>query len=60
MPPLQPVLDVVHKFNPWAWVKHIFVDNFGDKHFPPFDVDQDRFSDIPTFRGYNWRGVDCD
>lgn len=27
---------------------------------PPFDLDNDTFSDVSTFRGYNWRGVDCD
>lgn len=45
---------------PWAWLVHIFVDKFGDGHLPPFDLDNDTFSDISTFRGYNWRGADCD
>ncbi len=38
---------------------HIFTDRFGDKHLPVFDTDSDRFSGMPTFRGYNWRGKDC-
>lgn len=39
---------------------HIFKDKFGDGHLPPFDLDNDTFSDISSFRGYNWRGADCD
>lgn len=45
---------------PWEWLIHIFVNKFGDGHLPPFDLDNDTFSDISTFRGYNWRGADCD
>jgi hypothetical protein len=45
---------------PWDWLVHLFVDKFGNGHFSPFDLDNDGFSDISTFRGYNWRGVDCD
>jgi acyloxyacyl hydrolase len=44
---------------PWKWLVHHFVDNFADYHLPPFDVDDDGFSDISTFRGYHWRGADC-
>lgn len=44
---------------PWDWLKHIFVDKFGNDHLPPFDLDNDTFGDISTFRGYNWRGSDC-
>ena len=36
------------------------MDKFGNGHLPPFDLDNDTFSDISTFRGYNWRGADCD
>ena len=45
---------------PWEWIVHIFVDKFGNGHLPPFDMDNDTFSDISTFRGYNWKGADCD
>jgi len=38
---------------------HLFTDHFGDKHYSPFDLDNDTFSDISTFRGYHWRGSDC-
>lgn len=35
------------------------MDRFGNQHDPPFDLDNDTFSDISTFRGYNWKGADC-
>lgn len=35
------------------------MDNFGNSHLPPFDLDNDTFSDISTFRGYHWKGSDC-
>lgn len=38
---------------------HIFVDKFGNGHLPAFDLDNDSYSDVSTFRGYNWRGSDC-
>jgi len=44
---------------PWDWLVHIFKDKFGDAHLPPFDLDNDTFGDISTFRGYHWRGADC-
>ena len=44
----------------WTWLVHLFTKHFGDQHFPPFDLDNDTFSDISTFRGYHWRGTDCD
>jgi acyloxyacyl hydrolase len=44
---------------PWQWIVHLFTDHFGDKHLPPFDMDNDSFSDVSTFRGYHWRGADC-
>lgn len=45
--------------SPWKWLKHLFVDHFGNGHFPAFDLDNDTYSDISTFRGYHWRGSDC-
>ncbi len=33
---------------------------FGDHHLPIFDTDNDTFSGISTFRGYHWKGLDCD
>jgi hypothetical protein len=45
--------------SPWKWLTHIFVDRFGNGHFPVFDLDNDTYSDMSTFRGYNWRGADC-
>ncbi|EFA78312.1 hypothetical protein PPL_08963 [Heterostelium album PN500] len=47
------------KESPWDWLKNIF-NNFNQKHLPALDADADRFSDAPTFRGYDWRGRDCD
>ena len=47
------------KPSPWQWLIDLFVNRFGDKHNPPFDLDNDSFSDISTFRGYHWRGADC-
>jgi acyloxyacyl hydrolase len=47
------------KPSPWQWLIDLFTDRFGDKHNPPFDLDNDSFSDISTFRGYHWRGSDC-
>jgi len=44
---------------PWKWLIHLFVDRFGNGHFPAFDMDNDSYSDVSTFRGYNWRGSDC-
>lgn len=52
-------VNVDNKPAPWDWLVHIFKDNFGDKHLPPFDLDNDHFGDISTFRGHHWRGVDC-
>ena len=48
-----------NKIPSWDWLVKIFVDRFGDGHFPPFDMDNDTFSDISTFRGYDWKGADC-
>jgi hypothetical protein len=45
--------------SPWKWLYHWFVDHFGNGHFPAFDLDNDTYSDISTFRGYHWRGSDC-
>jgi len=47
------------KFAPWKWIVDL-VKRFTDDHLPILDLDNDGFSDIPTFRGYNWRGEDCD
>jgi len=44
---------------PWQWIKDL-LQKFGDQHFPLFDLDGDAFSVEPTFRGYHWRGKDCD
>lgn len=49
-----------NKIAPWDWLVHIIVDRFGNGHFPPFDLDNDTFSDISTLRGYHWKGADCD
>lgn len=35
------------------------MNRFGNNHLSPFDFDNDTFSDISTFRGYNWKGADC-
>lgn len=35
------------------------MDNFGNQHLSPYDIDNDTFSDISTFRGYHWKGSDC-
>lgn len=51
--------DLLGKIPSWDWLVKLFTDHFGDGHLPPFDMDNDTFSDISTFRGYNWRGADC-
>jgi len=33
--------------------------NFADFHVPLFDLDGDTHSDFQYFRGYNWKGIDC-
>ena len=38
----------------------LFVNRFAENHLPIFDLDNDTFSSISTFRGYNWKGKDCD
>jgi hypothetical protein len=48
-----------NKPSPWKWLVDLFTKKFGDRHLPPFDLDSDSFSDISTFRGYHWRGADC-
>lgn len=48
-----------NKPSPWKWLVDLFTDRFGDKHLPPFDLDNDTFSDVSTFRGYHWKGSDC-
>lgn len=45
--------------SPWKWLIHLFVDHFGNGHFPAFDLDNDTYSDVSTFRGYHWRASDC-
>lgn len=45
--------------SPWKWLVHLFVDHFGNGHLPAFDLDNDTYSDVSTFRGYHWRGTDC-
>ena len=47
------------KPSPWKWLIHLFVDHFGNGHFPAFDLDNDTYSDVSTFRGHHWRGSDC-
>lgn len=44
--------------SPWAWVVEL-LKSWGDDHLPVVDLDNDGFSTIPTLRGYNWRGKDC-
>jgi hypothetical protein len=52
-------IEADNKPAPWDWLVHIFKDKFGDGHLPPFDMDNDTFGDVSTFRGYHWRGADC-
>ena len=47
------------KPSPWQWLVDLFTDHFADKHLAVFDMDNDTFSDISTFRGYHWKGADC-
>ncbi|KAL4467214.1 hypothetical protein ABPG73_014879 [Tetrahymena malaccensis] len=44
--------------SPWQWIVELF-NNFANDHLPVVDLDNDGFSTIPTMRGYNWRGYDC-
>jgi hypothetical protein len=39
---------------PWDWILQ-YIHRFADYHTPLFDIDNDTFSDFPTFRGYDWR-----
>jgi len=34
--------------------------NYSKNHQPLIDFDDDGFSFIKSYRGYNWRGKDCD
>ncbi|GAM17791.1 hypothetical protein SAMD00019534_009660 [Acytostelium subglobosum LB1] len=45
--------------SPLDWFKDL-INRFSKDHSPLEDVDGDKFSDEITFRGYNWRGRDCD
>jgi len=40
---------------PWQWIIDL-IKKFADDHMPLFDLDEDGFSDFPSFRGYHWRG----
>lgn len=44
--------------SPWNWIKEL-IDKFANGHHPLLDLDDDGFSISPTFRGYHWRGRDC-
>jgi acyloxyacyl hydrolase len=43
---------------PWNWLVQLYK-SFDEDHLPIVDLDQDGFSTQPQFRGYNWRGKDC-
>jgi len=45
---------------PEEWTPGEWIDRFINFHDPLFDFDHDNFSTAETFRGYNWRGRDCD
>eukprot|EP01132_Coremiostelium_polycephalum_P003673 gene3673-4575_t len=49
---------VTYTENPWDWFKSIIF-NFTSNHLPMVDLDKDYFSEEPAFRGYSWRGKDC-
>jgi hypothetical protein len=45
---------------PCQWIIDLFTKRFGDGHFPPFDMNNDTFSDVCTLRSYHWKDADCD
>ncbi|KAM9971761.1 hypothetical protein ACTFIW_011744 [Dictyostelium discoideum] len=44
--------------SPWAWIQEL-IKIFSSEHLPIQDFDGDHHSLEATFRGYNWRGKDC-
>lgn len=45
--------------SPWRWFYDKLETTF-NSHVPLVDDDNDTFSTAPEFRGYSWRGRDCD
>ncbi|KYR00215.1 acyloxyacyl hydrolase [Tieghemostelium lacteum] len=45
--------------SPWSWIQNL-INTFANVHEPIEDFDKDLYSLDSTFRGYNWRGRDCD
>eukprot|EP00163_Fabomonas_tropica_P027048 TRINITY_DN5119_c0_g2_i2.p1 TRINITY_DN5119_c0_g2~~TRINITY_DN5119_c0_g2_i2.p1 ORF type:complete len:437 (-),score=122.48 TRINITY_DN5119_c0_g2_i2:169-1479(-) len=44
--------------SPWQWLKDL-INRFASSHEPLIDLDGDKFAAVPTLRGYEWRGADC-
>ncbi|EGC34254.1 hypothetical protein DICPUDRAFT_153563 [Dictyostelium purpureum] len=44
--------------DPWSWIQNL-INLFSSKHLPIEDIDNDKYSMESTFRGYSWRGKDC-
>lgn len=45
--------------SPWDWIIK-WIKRFSDYKLPLFDLDGDSFSDVAPFRGYDWKGFDCE
>lgn len=43
---------------PFEWLMKLW-NNFTEDHTPMSDADKDGYSTIPTLRGFDWRGRDC-
>jgi acyloxyacyl hydrolase len=58
VPELIENLDL--SIDPFSWLTNI-VHKFSSQHLPILDLDGDKFGgDEAGFRGYHWRGRDCD
>ncbi|EFA78313.1 acyloxyacyl hydrolase [Heterostelium album PN500] len=55
----RPEVAAFNAIDPWQWIKNL-INKFGNGHLPIEDLDGDRYSLDSTFRGYSWRGKDCD
>lgn len=41
-------------------ILHDLINKFANDHLPILDWDNDRYSTTNVFRGYDWRGYDCE
>ena len=55
---LEQIKRPFNDVTPWDFILNL-IERFADYHVPLFDLDNDTFSQFPTFRGYDWKGYDC-